>query len=312
MSDGTDDNNFLSRLLGPGHEPVSGRRRSLRPKKTASRPGGLPKLKAMFKSPESTQSRTAVPQEPAEKPEYPGVPSQFATEPLMPDTTTPFVNLSSKGVGKKEAATGDEKGDATGSSGARNPERTTIADIPTFEEYTNDKSSGDRDGKNEDTGGPNSPSSPPSPPEPDAVEARPASMWEYSNEARVYHARYADLDHAHDERRFDACREGCLELLMEPRLPLFTRIQTLQMLSTLLKPAAAEVCLQQAERALQSMDGSTFQVQLLREDNENMQVSNYILIQSFYLWRCRPGAAPQDSVGKSLRAVLGAKQFHDI
>lgn len=59
-------------------------------------------------------------------------------------------------------------------------------------------------------------------------------------------------------------------MLMEPRIPRWTRIQVLQMLSTLLGPAGAEDCLTKAGKMMDRMDESKFQTRLLREDNNMM------------------------------------------
>ncbi|KAK3114822.1 hypothetical protein LTR53_006475 [Teratosphaeriaceae sp. CCFEE 6253] len=107
----------------------------------------------------------------------------------------------------------------------------------------------------------------PSEPAQDARADDRSSIREYSAEARVYHCRYNDLSEAHDRGENGTCRQGCLELLTEPRLPRFTRIQTLQMLSTLVNPQAAEGCLHDAAKVLDLIDGSEVPVQMLREDN---------------------------------------------
>lgn len=58
---------------------------------------------------------------------------------------------------------------------------------------------------------------------------------------------------------------------MEPNLPYGTRVQTLQMVSTLFAPPAAESCIQEAASILARLDQRNFQVQLLTGDNEKMQ-----------------------------------------
>lgn len=93
---------------------------------------------------------------------------------------------------------------------------------------------------------------------------------QYSNEARVYHARYAELSQAHDEGRYDYCREGSLDMLMEPRVPRYTRVQILQMVSTLLSPAGAKSCLQEANSILMDGDPESRATQLLLDDNQKM------------------------------------------
>ncbi|KAK4498771.1 hypothetical protein PRZ48_009281 [Zasmidium cellare] len=98
----------------------------------------------------------------------------------------------------------------------------------------------------------------------------PVRLPEYSNEARVYHARYDELSEAHDRGDYNMCKQSCLDLLLEPRIPRYTRIQTPQMLSTTLSPDQAETCLHEAQGILDNMDKTKFQVQLLIDDNEKM------------------------------------------
>ncbi|KAK6434704.1 hypothetical protein LTR95_009109 [Oleoguttula sp. CCFEE 5521] len=95
-------------------------------------------------------------------------------------------------------------------------------------------------------------------------------IQEYPAEARAYHARYAELSAAHDQRRYQECLEGSRDLLTESRLPTWTRIQTLQMLSTISRPACAEQCPLAAAAILDELDMSEFQNRLLREDNDKM------------------------------------------
>lgn len=102
------------------------------------------------------------------------------------------------------------------------------------------------------------------------TESTSGGGQEYSNEARAYHARYAELNELYDQGRLDRCRQGCLDLLTEPRLPKYTRVQTLQMVSTLLRPAGAKSCLLDAAKLLDSTSPEKFQTRLLKEDNDNM------------------------------------------
>ncbi|TKA21641.1 hypothetical protein B0A50_08830 [Salinomyces thailandicus] len=116
-------------------------------------------------------------------------------------------------------------------------------------------------------------------------EAGPSAQGprDYSNEARVYHCRYAELSEAHDNGRYYYCRDGCLDLLTEPRLPLYTRVQTLQMVSTLFHPTSAEAFLDEAQQLLdEEMDPSKFQVILLKEDNGCMKAD-------LKIWRDKRG-----------------------
>jgi len=121
------------------------------------------------------------------------------------------------------------------------------------------------------------------------------TLFEYSNEARTYHARYESLSEAHDMGRLNECREGCLDMLTEPRLPLWTRIQVLQMLSTLFQPAGAEGCLLEAAKLLHDIEEDTeneaWQTRVLRRDNQNM-------ISDLTVWRHRKGLLGQSLDGK--------------
>ncbi|KAK6430566.1 hypothetical protein LTR95_013277 [Oleoguttula sp. CCFEE 5521] len=92
----------------------------------------------------------------------------------------------------------------------------------------------------------------------------------YSNEARAYHARYAYLSSLHDNGHYTECAEGCKDLLTEPRIPLWTRIQTGQMLSTMMSPAVAKHLLEDANHVLDLLNQDDFRTKLLREDNEKM------------------------------------------
>jgi hypothetical protein len=78
------------------------------------------------------------------------------------------------------------------------------------------------------------------------------------------------LSEAHDQDRHDECREGSLNLLSNPRISRWTRIQTQQMLSTLLQLAGAELCLLGVEDMFKQMDMTKFQNQLLQDDNNKM------------------------------------------
>lgn len=121
------------------------------------------------------------------------------------------------------------------------------------------------------------------------TQGEPKVMKEYSAEALTYHAFYDEvgtldyeyfpnfitdfpqLQRAHLRGHYTWCRDNCLKLLAEPRIPLRTRIQTLQLLSTMLKPAGGEQCLHGADRLIDKLDSNQFQTQLLREDNRKMK-----------------------------------------
>jgi hypothetical protein len=121
------------------------------------------------------------------------------------------------------------------------------------------------------------------------------TLFEYFNEARTYHARYEYLSEAHDMGRLNECREGCLDMLTEPRLPLWTRIQVLQMLSTLFQPAGAEGCLLEAGKLLDDIEEDTeneaWQTRALRHDNQKMT-------SDLTVWRQKKGLLGQSLDGK--------------
>ena len=73
--------------------------------------------------------------------------------------------------------------------------------------------------------------------------------------------------------RHNECREGCLDLLTEPRIPRWTRIQTLQMVSTVSQPAQQHAHLKQAASLLEEMDADLWEVRLLKGDNDKMFAS---------------------------------------
>jgi hypothetical protein len=64
-----------------------------------------------------------------------------------------------------------------------------------------------------------------------------------------------------------------LLLITEARVPLLTRIQTLQLLSDfkLSLPANAEQCIEEADRLIDMLDPEQLQTRLLREENRNLQ-----------------------------------------
>ncbi|KAM0692214.1 hypothetical protein Q7P36_008415 [Cladosporium allicinum] len=99
---------------------------------------------------------------------------------------------------------------------------------------------------------------------------------EYSAESRTYHAYFDELQRAHVRGHYTWCRDHCLTLLLEPRIPLWTRIQTLQLLSTLCQPAGAEQCLQDADRVLDILDPEAFQTKLLQGDNRKMKADREV------------------------------------
>jgi hypothetical protein len=68
--------------------------------------------------------------------------------------------------------------------------------------------------------------------------------------------------------RYDECREGCLALLAEPELVRVTRVQTLQMASTVTQPAQQYAHLKEAASLLDEMDADLWEVRLLKADND--------------------------------------------
>lgn len=72
---------------------------------------------------------------------------------------------------------------------------------------------------------------------------------------------------------------------------MWTRIQTLQLLSTMLQPAGAKQCLKEADRVLDILKPDHYQTQLLRDDNRKMKADRE-------LWRIR-----KDLVGKDIEGI---------
>jgi hypothetical protein len=104
----------------------------------------------------------------------------------------------------------------------------------------------------------------------------------------------------HDLGRHNECREGCLDLLTEPRIPLWTRIQTLQMVATLLPPAPAEDCLNKAAGVIEMMDptSSMWQTRLLKGDNNKM-------FADLNGWRSKKGLIGKDLDGMEYGDISG-------
>jgi hypothetical protein len=143
----------------------------------------------------------------------------------------------------------------------------------------------------------------------DGTRGEPKGMKEYSAAARTYHAFYDEvrnpdfnhfsrsatdspkLQRAHLRGHYTWCRDNCLKLLAEPRIPLWTRIQTLQLLSTMLQPAGGEQCLHEADRLIEKLAPNQFQTKLLREDNRTMKADRMD-------WRIK-----NDMVGKDIESV---------
>jgi hypothetical protein len=140
------------------------------------------------------------------------------------------------------------------------------------------------------------------------------TIEEYSAESRTYHAYYDEVgtseytpsellaDNNHSSNvpnllgHYTWCRDHCLHLLLEPRIPLWTRIQTLQLLSTMLQPAGGEQCLTEADQIIDKLNPDQFQTKLLREDNRKMMADREA-------WRVEHNLVGQDIEGISDRGV---------
>jgi hypothetical protein len=72
----------------------------------------------------------------------------------------------------------------------------------------------------------------------------------------------------YDAGRLDECRKGCLDLLAEPELALFTRVQTLQLAASVSQPALTYAHLKEAASLLEQPDADMWQVILLKSDND--------------------------------------------
>jgi hypothetical protein len=92
-----------------------------------------------------------------------------------------------------------------------------------------------------------------------------------------------------------------MELLTEPRIPLWTRIQTLQLLSTLNQPAGAEQCLKEADQIIEMLNPEQLQTRLLREDNRKMKAD-------MMAWRVEHNLVGQDIEGMNDRGELPAEE----
>jgi cell division FtsZ-interacting protein ZapD len=95
---------------------------------------------------------------------------------------------------------------------------------------------------------------------------------------------------AHLRGHYTWCREHCLNFLTEPRIPLWTRVQTLQLLSTLSQPAGAEQCLNEADQIIDIFNPEQLQTKLLREDNRKMKAD-------MMAWRVEHNLVGQDIEG---------------
>lgn len=92
-----------------------------------------------------------------------------------------------------------------------------------------------------------------------------------------------------------------MKLLTEPRIPLWTRIQTLQLLSTMNQPAGAEQCLKEADQIIDMLNPEQLQTRLLREDNDKMKAD-------MMAWRVEHNLVGQDIEGMNDRGELPAEE----
>jgi hypothetical protein len=78
------------------------------------------------------------------------------------------------------------------------------------------------------------------------------------------------LANLYEATHYDECREECLALLAEPGLAHVTRVQTLQMASTVTQPAQQHAHLKEAASLLEEMDAGLSEVRLLKADKDKM------------------------------------------
>ncbi|KAI7468282.1 hypothetical protein KC357_g6798 [Hortaea werneckii] len=93
----------------------------------------------------------------------------------------------------------------------------------------------------------------------------------YSNTARMFHSWNAHLRSLYRGKKYRECREGCLHLLESPYVPHYTRIETLQLLSSVAGSAdLAQLYLEDAKSRLEKLDSSKEYVQILLSENRIM------------------------------------------
>ncbi|GAB1725349.1 hypothetical protein NU195Hw_g4096t1 [Hortaea werneckii] len=93
----------------------------------------------------------------------------------------------------------------------------------------------------------------------------------YSNTARMFHAWNEHLRSLYRGGKYRECREECLHLLESPYVPNYTRIETLQLLSSVAGSAGlAQLYLEDAQRRLEKLDNSKEYVQILLSENRIM------------------------------------------
>jgi hypothetical protein len=105
-----------------------------------------------------------------------------------------------------------------------------------------------------------------------------------ANKAQLFYVLDDDSDS--DERR-----DGCLELLANQRIPLWTRVLTLHLFAAMSPPVFAEESLQKAERILETLDWKgLWQILFLKNDNDRM-------LRAMESWRRKKGLVGQDLDG---------------
>ncbi|KAK3643575.1 hypothetical protein LTR56_010085 [Elasticomyces elasticus] len=245
-----DDNSDSPALTLEGHSPVFSKKRktNARQKKislytTATRAGGVPKPESMF-APRDSQP-----------PQSTQLPLRFRYASDESRATEP-----PEGDALRAGSSGQD-----GASGSSKENAEEVGERPAAEYGMNDPL-GDG-GKNKE-GLVNVA---------EKVENRlvgedqsSVTAWENSNEARVYHCKYAELVEAYDNQAYDYCRAGCLDLLLYPNIPRNTRIQTLHLVSTLVHSGQAMSFLEDAQAVLSEMDEAKEHVRTLKQDNERM------------------------------------------
>ncbi|KAI7155142.1 hypothetical protein KC349_g7195 [Hortaea werneckii] len=106
------------------------------------------------------------------------------------------------------------------------------------------------------------------------AEADTSKGKSYSNTARMFHAWNKHLRGLSRGGKYRECREECLHLLESPYVPGYTRIETLQLLSSVSGSAAlAQLYLEDAQRRLDKLDSSKKYVSILLNENRTMMAT---------------------------------------
>ncbi|KAI6867878.1 hypothetical protein KC323_g3315 [Hortaea werneckii] len=104
--------------------------------------------------------------------------------------------------------------------------------------------------------------------------AEAAKGKSYSNTARMFHAWNEHLRSLYRGGKYRECREECLHLLESPYVPNYTRIETLQLLSSVAGSAGlAQLYLEDAQRRLEKLDNSKEYVSVLLSENRIMMAT---------------------------------------